>query len=116
MKHMPSNPAQKPSPPKSLRDVSAERGAAAEQLVPVLFLGETPITPSAASRLALRLGERGEDALAQRLGVAVDHLRPRVRLAKRDRRAISRVLSDNCPPDLEALRAALAASLTRPVA
>jgi hypothetical protein len=64
------------------------------------------VTPSVASRLVLCLLQAEENALATRIGLAVDHLRSRVRLARRDRRAVSRALADDCPESLLELRAA----------
>jgi hypothetical protein len=81
--------------------------------MPVHFLGDTMLTAGAASRLVLLLIESGEHGLAARVGVAVDHLRPRVRLAARDRRAIASALERDCPDELSELRSAVTASPAR---
>jgi hypothetical protein len=82
----------------------------------MLFLGGVLVSAGTASRLVLLLLEGGEDGLATRIGMAVDHLRPRVRLGHRDRRAIARILDGNCPDEFLDLRAAVGSAGRMPSA
>ena len=61
-----------------------------------------------AAKLACRLQEQGEAALAFYLGHAIDHLHDEFALTVRDRQALTRALID-CPPELADLRATLLA-------
>ena len=71
-------------------------------------LAGVEISDSAAAELASLLRSNGDEALADHIGHAIDHLHDHVALTASDREAVRRALT-SCPEGLANLRANLLA-------